>query len=200
MGEPMWVNVVATDPVLEAGVTSAMLGCPDITVVTTRERAAVTVLVVDHMGQDTLDSVRAVRAGAHRPEVVLVVPEVEPADALWAIAAGARGLLRRREATADRLTRAVLAAGAGDCTVSPDMLDRLLAAPAVPAGALASNISDRERAVLRLLADGRETGEIAQELCYSTRTVTSVVHDITRRFRLRNRAHAVAFALRAGML
>ncbi|WP_328345714.1 response regulator transcription factor [Micromonospora sp. NBC_00421] len=200
MGEPMWVNVVATDPVLEAGVTSAMLGCPDITVVTTRERAAVTVLVVDQLGQDALDTVRAVRAGADRPEVVLVVPEVEPAEALWAIAAGARGLLRRREATAERLTRTVLAAGEGDCTVSPDMLDRLLAAPTVPAGTLASNISDRERAVLRLLADGRETGEIAQELCYSTRTVTSVVHDITRRFRLRNRAHAVAFALRAGML
>ncbi|SCF29067.1 DNA-binding response regulator, NarL/FixJ family, contains REC and HTH domains [Micromonospora matsumotoense] len=200
MGEPMWVNVVATDPVLEAGVTSALLGCPDIAVVTTRERAVVTVLVVDHLGREALDAVRSVRAGADRPEVVLVVPEVEPAEALWAIAAGARGLLRRREATADRLTRTVLAAGEGDCTVSPDMLDRLLAAPTVPAGTLASNISDRERAVLRLLADGRETGEIAQELCYSTRTVTSVVHDITRRFRLRNRAHAVAFALRAGML
>ncbi|WKU02965.1 LuxR C-terminal-related transcriptional regulator [Micromonospora sp. HUAS LYJ1] len=200
MGEPMLVNVVATDPVLEAGVTSALLGCPDIAVVTTRERAVVTVLVVDHLGRDALDAVRSVRAGADRPEVVLVVPEVEPAEALWAIAAGARGLLRRREATADRLTRTVLAAGEGDCTVSPDMLDRLLAAPTVPAGTLASNISDRERAVLRLLADGRETGEIARELCYSTRTVTSVVHDITRRFRLRNRAHAVAFALRAGML
>lgn len=200
MGEPMWVNVVATDPVLEAGVTSALLGCPDIAVVTTRDRAVVTVLVVEHLGREALDAVRSVRAGADRPEVVLVVPEVEPAEALWAIAAGARGLLRRREATADRLTRTVLAAGEGDCTVSPDMLDRLLAAPTVPPGTLASNISERERAVLRLLADGRETGEIAQELCYSTRTVTSVVHDITRRFRLRNRAHAVAFALRAGML
>lgn len=113
MGEPMWVNVMATDPVLEAGVTSAMLGCPDIAVVTTREKAAVTVLVVDHLGQDALDSVRAVRTAADRPEVVLVVPEVEPADALRAIAAGARGLLRRREATAERLTRTVLAAGEG---------------------------------------------------------------------------------------
>jgi len=54
--------------------------------------------------------------------------------------------------------------------------------------------------VLRLVADGRETGEIARELCYSTRTVVSVVHDITNRFRLRNRAHAVAYALRAGLL
>ncbi len=200
MGEPMWVNVVATDPLLEAGVTSAMLTCPDIAVVTMSERAAVTVLVADCLGQDLLDSVRNIRAGADRPEVVLVVPEVQPADALRAIAAGARGLLRRREATADRLARTVLAAAEGDCTISPDMLDRLLTAPAARTGTLAPNITERERAVLRLLADGRETGEIAHELCYSTRTVTSVVHDITQRFRLRNRAHAVAFALRAGML
>ena len=200
MGEPLWVDVVATDPVLEAGVTSALLGCADLAVVTMGEPAAVTVLVVDSLGQDALDAVRTIRAGSHRPEVVLLAQEVEPTDALRAIAAGVRGLLRRREATADRLARTVLAAAEGDCTVSPDMLDRLLTAPAEPAGAGVSNISERERAVLRLLADGRETGEIAQELCYSTRTVTSVVHDITQRFRLRNRAHAVAFAMRAGML
>ena len=66
--------------------------------------------------------------------------------------------------------------------------------------ASAIGITDRERSVLRLLADGWETGEIAKELCYSNRTVTSVVHDITQRFRRRNRAHAVAYALRAGML
>ena len=61
-------------------------------------------------------------------------------------------------------------------------------------------LSDREHAVLTLIADGRETDEIARELFYSTRTVTGVVQDITRRFRLRNRAHAVAYALRSGLL
>lgn len=61
-------------------------------------------------------------------------------------------------------------------------------------------LSDREREVLRLIADGRETEEIARELCYSARTVVGVVQDVTRRFRLRNRAHAVAFVLRTGML
>lgn len=200
MGEPLGVDVVAADPVLEAGVTSAMLGCPELAVVTAGERAAVTVLVADRLDSDTLDTVRTVRGRADRPEVVLLIPEMEPADALRAIAAGVRGLLRRREATPDRLARTVLAAAEGDCTVSPDVLDRLLTAPATAGGVAVSTLSDRERAVLRLLADGRETGEIAQELCYSTRTVTSVVHDITRRFRLRNRAHAVAFALRTGLL
>lgn len=64
----------------------------------------------------------------------------------------------------------------------------------------AAGLSERERAVLRLVAEGRETGEIARELCYSPRTVTTVVHDVTQRFRLRNRAHAVAYTLRAGLL
>ncbi|MYT22432.1 DNA-binding response regulator, partial [Streptomyces sp. SID7760] len=64
----------------------------------------------------------------------------------------------------------------------------------------AAGLSDRERSVLRLVADGHETNEIAKQLCYSPRTVTSVVHDITQRFRLRNRAHAVAYAMRVGLL
>ncbi|MGW2705916.1 LuxR C-terminal-related transcriptional regulator [Streptomyces sp. NPDC001340] len=51
-----------------------------------------------------------------------------------------------------------------------------------------------------MVADGHETAEIAQRLANSPRTVTTVVHDVTQRFRLRNRAHAVAYALRAGLL
>jgi DNA-binding NarL/FixJ family response regulator len=203
MGEPVWVNVVATDPVLEAGVTSAMASCPDLAVVTSDDRPMVTVVVVDRFDQDVLDCVQLSRTIAHRPEVVLVASDLTPADALYLIAAGARGLLRRREATAERLTRAVLTAAAGDCTVSPDMLDQLLAAPdrTPPSAPTAVTVlSERERAVLRLLADGWETSEVARELCYSTRTVTTIVHDITQRFRVRNRAHAVAYALRTGML
>jgi len=71
---------------------------------------------------------------------------------------------------------------------------------AFPADQGGPGLSERERAVLRLVAEGHETGEIARRLCYSARTVTGTVHDVTRRFRLRNRAHAVAFTLRAGML
>jgi DNA-binding NarL/FixJ family response regulator len=205
MGEPVWVNVVATDPVLEAGVTAAMVGSPDLALVTADDKPVVTVVVVDRFDRDALDSVQVIRTAGHRPEVVLVAPDLAPADALRAIAAGARGLLRRREATAERLTRTVLTAAGGDCTVSPDMLDRLLAAPdgpdpLPPASTGTIVLGDRERAVLRLLAEGWETSEIARELCYSARTVTTVVHDITQRFRVRNRAHAVAYALRAGML
>lgn len=207
MGDPVCVAVVANDPMLEAGATSALRSCPDLSVVTPGEPAVVTVVMVDSVGADELAAVRATRSAPHRPEVVIVATDVDPGAAQRAIAAGARGLLRRREATPVRLARTVLAAAGGDCTVPPDMLNRLLDGGllgdrdlAAAGGWSAAGLSDRERAVLSLVADGHETSEIARTLSYSTRTVTTVVHDITRRFRLRNRAHAVAYALRAGLL
>jgi DNA-binding NarL/FixJ family response regulator len=54
--------------------------------------------------------------------------------------------------------------------------------------------------VLGLVADGLDTREIATKLSYSERTVKNVLHDVTNRFQLRNRAHAVAYALREGLL
>ncbi|QUF07700.1 response regulator transcription factor [Actinosynnema pretiosum subsp. pretiosum] len=184
---------------LEAGAASALRACPELVVVEgeAAESARVAVVLVDAVDREVLDLARA-RRGA----VVLVVAEVTAVQALHAVLAGVRGLLRRRDADARRLTRAVMAAAVGDCTVPPDLLDRLQGAVGEPVSpALAGGgLSERERAVLALVAEGRETGEIAKELCYSPRTVTTVVHDITRRFRLRNRAHAVAYALRAGLL
>ena len=54
--------------------------------------------------------------------------------------------------------------------------------------------------VLRLVASGLSTQEIADQLCYSQRTVKSILHDVTNRFQLRNRSHAVAFAMREGLI
>ncbi|WP_330329210.1 response regulator transcription factor [Streptomyces sp. NBC_00536] len=208
MGEPVPVNVVALDPVLEAGTKSALLACPEVSLTAPGGDPRVVVMTVDRVGRTELDVLRSIRETPSRPDVVLVAGELEPADALHAIAAGARGLLRRREADPVRLARAVRAASRGDCTLPPDLLDLLLehsgargaAADGVAGPWDAAGLSDRERSVLRMVADGHETSEIARRLCYSPRTVTTVVHDITQRFRLRNRAHAVAYALRAGML
>ncbi|KPC80742.1 MULTISPECIES: helix-turn-helix transcriptional regulator [Streptomyces] len=206
MQEPVRVSVMALDPVLEAGTRSALEDSPEVRPVTEEQGPDVTVVVVDRVADPVLDLVRRIRAAEHRPEVVLVAAELTPAEALHAIATGARGLLRRRATSGPRLAHAVLAAAGGDCAVPPDLLDGLLehraegAASHVPGAWGAAGLSDRERAVLRLVADGRETSEIANELCYSVRTVTTVLHDITQRFRLKNRAHAVAYALRAGLL
>ncbi len=60
--------------------------------------------------------------------------------------------------------------------------------------------SDREIAVLRLLAQGMSTREVAGALCWSERTIKNVVYDLTTRHGLRNRTHAVAVAVRAGLV
>jgi DNA-binding NarL/FixJ family response regulator len=69
-----------------------------------------------------------------------------------------------------------------------------------PRGLRFSGLSDREVEVLRLVAEGLDTGEIARQLAFSERTIKSVLHDVTTRLQLRNRAHAVAFAVREGFI
>jgi DNA-binding NarL/FixJ family response regulator len=61
-------------------------------------------------------------------------------------------------------------------------------------------LSRREVEVLRLLADGLSTVEIARELHFSERTIKTVVHSVTRRVAARNRTHAVVRAMRAGLI
>jgi DNA-binding CsgD family transcriptional regulator len=69
-----------------------------------------------------------------------------------------------------------------------------------PNGLSAGGLSKREVDVLGLLADGLNTAEIADRLNYSERTVKNTIYIVTSRLKLRNRAHAVAFAIRAGAI
>jgi DNA-binding NarL/FixJ family response regulator len=91
--------------------------------------------------------------------------------------------------------------------MSPDLLGQLLDHVGrlqrdvlTPRGLRFSGLSEREVRVLRLMADGFDTGEIGRRLFYSERTVKHIVHDITSRLHLRNRTHAVAYALRQGYI
>lgn len=51
-----------------------------------------------------------------------------------------------------------------------------------------------------MLAEGMGTAEIADKLNYSERTIKGIIHDVIRRLGLRNRTHAVVYAMRAGFL
>jgi DNA-binding CsgD family transcriptional regulator len=50
------------------------------------------------------------------------------------------------------------------------------------------------------VADGLDTAEIAGSLAYSERTIKNIIHDVTARLNLRNRSHAVAYAVRQGLI
>lgn len=166
----------------------------------------VAVAVADEVDDDTVRLLRRLqRLGGAR--VVLIVTRIDDAGLLAAIEAGACGVLRRAEASSERLVSAIRTAAAGDGTVPPDLLGRLLDQVGqlqrnvlTPRGLSFSGVSDREAQVLRLVADGFDTAHIARQLSYSERTVKNVLHDVTARLQLRNRSHAVAYALRAGII
>lgn len=146
--------------------------------------------------QTCADSLRPLTARAGG--VVLVCDVLDTAGVVRAVDAGVRVIARRDDVDGVELVRLVVAARSGHGVLPPDLLGRLLGrsrpAPRRP------SVTRRERDVLRLLADGLSTGEIAQELAYSERTIKGIVHGVTERFALRNRSHAVAFAVREGVI
>jgi DNA-binding NarL/FixJ family response regulator len=101
----------------------------------------------------------------------------------------------------------VHAAAAGHGDLPPELLRQLLDHLAGlnrqvlgPHGYSFSGLTERERTVLQLLADGLSTREVALKLCYSERTIKTVIQDLTMRLQLRNRTQAVAYALRQGWI
>lgn len=208
MSQRIPVYVHALDPLTQTGVAGALRGRPEIRLVEGAEvvDAVVAVVAVDDLGDEGLQAIRALqRNGCAR--IVLVVARPEEAGMLAAIEAGVSGLLRRAEATPEALTAAICSAASGDGTLPPDLLGRLLSAVGrlqrqvlYPRGLTFTALTEREIDVLSLVADGLDTSEIAAKLSYSERTIKNVIHDVTLRLNLRNRTHAVAYALRQGLI
>ncbi|MDQ6783004.1 MAG: response regulator transcription factor [Actinomycetota bacterium] len=202
------VYVYAADPVSAAGVASELRIRPELLVVceSDLDQAQVAVVVADELDVTTIRTVRAIQRNGC-PRVVMIVTRLDDAGLLAAVEAGACGILRRSEAVAERLAETVHTAAKGDGSVPPDLLGRLLDQMGrlqrqvlAPRGLSLSGFSDREVDILRLLAEGWDTAAIAVKLSYSERTVKQVIHDITTRLQLRNRSHAVAYAVRQGLI
>jgi DNA-binding NarL/FixJ family response regulator len=116
-------------------------------------------------------------------------------------------VLPRRDATFSRIAAAVLDASRGVSEMPGEAVGWLAQQlrsiqhdVLAPAGLTAAGVQAREIDVLRLLADGLDTAQIATELNYSERTVKNIIHNLLIRLNLRNRSHAVAYALRSGLL
>lgn len=213
---PVWVK--ALDPLSQFGLVYALRQQPEIDLLgdadlqriqSADERTAPPVVAL--VAVDSLDAgaVQVLRSAAQRGcrRTVLVSGALDDDALMTAVELGVSGILRRADATDDRIVHLVQAAAAGDGSLPPDLLGRLLGRVSrmqrevlAPRGSSHSGLSDRETQVLRLVADGKDTQEIARELSYSERTVKNVLHDVTSRLQLKNRSHAVAYALREGLI
>ena len=202
------VAVLAGDPLSRAGIVSQLRTGHGFTVVEDDDPppGAVALIVSDELDDDVAARVRGLRArGVTR--ILVLVTRVDDRALLTAAEAGICGVVRRAEATAHNLALALRTAAAGEGTLPPDLLGRLLRQVGhlqrqvlSPRGLTLTGLTEREANVLRLLADGCDTTDVGRQLFYSERTVKNIIHDVTSRLELRNRTHAVAYAIREGLI
>ncbi len=146
-----------------------------------------------------IEACAAIRERCADTEVmILTVSEQEP-DLYAALRVGAAGYLLK-DIAPQQLIEAVLEAGRGEPQIPPEMAGRLLRElaggdPQRAPDPLAE-LTDREREVLRLLAEGLRNREIADRLQIGEATVKTHVRHVLEKLRFRNRAEAAAFAAR----
>jgi DNA-binding NarL/FixJ family response regulator len=128
--------------------------------------------------------------GADGAHLVALVPEVDDRLLPALVAAGVEGYLVRGDLVPGELHRCLELVVTGGRWY-----------PAAPRSAsfrtsVTHRLTPREVAVLRLLADGLRTIEIANALSYSERMVKNIVHDVMAKMECRTRAQAVAVVVR----
>jgi len=156
------------------------------------------VLVFEYAGPTLRRAVRLVEDRGTR--LVATVREATEQAVREMVDAGVSAILPHRTLTADNLVTSLRSVVAGNVALPGDMLSRLLLHVTQTSHLGPAGLNTRERSVLRLLADGMDTRGIAEDLCFSERTVKNVVHDVLTKLNCRTRAQAVAVATREGVI
>lgn len=209
MRNPVTTYVRGSDLISQAGVISQLRGRPEVRLVDdcVRDEATIALVVTEEIDDDAQQIFRSVSRDGDAPRLLVVATSIDDGGLMIAAEAGVGGLMRRRDATPEALVHAIQRVASGEGQVPGDLLARLMRQLGclqrqvlTPRGLAFTGLTPREADILRLVADGHDTAEIARILSYSQRTVKSVLHDLTTRFQLRNRSHAVAYALREGLI
>lgn len=206
--ERLTIAVCSTDLLMLPGIADLLGEEPGMTVVPAERvpEADIALVVADEYDDTTRDLLaRIVRSS--RARVVLMIDQIDNASLPELVGHRVRQIMARH--AVDDLI-AVIDAAMVATEPPPDPTAHLLAqlapvtmnhlGPRMDTPAAPTGFVPRERELVRLLAEGYDTAEIARSLSYSERTVKNIVHGMLNRLRLRNRAHAVAFAMRAGVL
>ena len=151
-------------------------------------------------GGNGLDAIRQITQTS--PHIrILVVTMFEDDDSVFAaMRAGARGYVLK-DAGDEEITRAILAVGKGEAIFSPAIALRMMqffnARPALPQ-AIFPDLTESERNVLRLMAQGVSNDAIAEQLHFSPKTVRNYVSNIFSKLQVADRAQAIVKAREAG--
>jgi len=167
-----------------------------------RIRPDVIVVELDRYLRDTLSALHSITEIA---PVVILSPQWNNRCALYALRAGVQGLAGKTDRK-QVLMEAVRTVAQGDMFLTPpltaQLVDRVLRRTPVDSSMYDSMalLTERERDVLRLLAVGRSTDEIAADMCISRTTVKSHISHMLTKLGLRDRVQAVVLAYRMGLV
>ncbi|GAA4812143.1 response regulator transcription factor [Streptomyces ziwulingensis] len=199
------VAVYAADPITQVGLAACLERRPQLLPSAVEEADAV-VVAVETADAATLDTLRDLPA-PERARFVLVVGGGWYLDPTAAVESGVRAVLWRADADPAALVRAAVSVANGHAWLPPTIQGRLLdqvehvqREVLRPRGLTASGLTAREVDVLRLVSEGMDVSEIAQKMSYSERTIKKTVSTVMGRWGLRNRVHAVSYAIRAGLI
>jgi DNA-binding NarL/FixJ family response regulator len=215
---PLRVVIADDDALTRGGIRLILAGIGGVEVVaeasdgvqardlTIRHRPDVVLLDIRMPGLDGLAALREITRGS-RAAVLMLTTFGEEAYIDEALTSGAAGFILKSSA-ADELEPALRAAAAGEMFLSPPVTRRAVAElrrlrPAPPgddAAARLADLSERERDVLRLLAQGLSNTGISERLVISESTVKTHVSRILLKLGCENRVQAALFAHRADVI
>jgi DNA-binding NarL/FixJ family response regulator len=150
-----------------------------------------------------IEATRQIISQAPHVGVLVITMSEDDESVFAAMRAGARGYLLKGS-DHDDIERAIRAVARGEAIFGPDVARRIVgyfdAPRSKPAADVAfPELSDREREVLALVADGCTNPEIARQLYLSPKTVRNHVSNIFTKLQVADRAHAIARARDAGL-
>ncbi|MGW6576285.1 response regulator [Streptomyces sp. NPDC054945] len=150
-------------------------------------------------GTDGIEALRRLRELANPARVLIVTSFTEQRTVIPALRAGAAGYVYK-DIDPEALAGAIRSVHAGHVLLQPEVALVLLSQEdqGAPAGRPGS-LTDREREVLGLIADGRSNREIARALVLSEKTVKTHVSNILMKLDLSDRTQAALWAVRHGI-
>ncbi|AGS68688.1 response regulator [Streptomyces collinus] len=162
-------------------------------------RPDVVLMDVKMPGADGIDALRKLRELDNRARVLIVTSFTEQRTVVPALRAGAAGYVYK-DVDPDALAGAIRSVHAGHILLQPEVAGALLSQDEVNSGqGRGGSLTDREREVLGLIADGRSNREIARALVLSEKTVKTHVSNILMKLDLADRTQAALWAVRHGV-
>ena len=211
---PLRILIADDHPLVRSGLRALLMAAEDLEVVgeaATGEEAVTLastlspdVIVMDLRmpGINGIEATRRIVQTNPRTRI-LVVTLFEDDDSVFAaLRAGARGYILK-DANEVEVVRAIRAVSGGDAIFSATIAQRLIDFFAGPRPSVPSlpfpDLTDREREILMLIAQGRSNSEIAQTLVISMKTVRNYISSIFGKLQVADRSQAIIRAREAGL-